>query len=259
MTRNSYIRFYYIHSTKEVDIIDRIKMIVLVLVAALIGIGLVSKYMDSKQTAELEEHLLSLPVQKSFDLSKDGLQIVKGTMEAGSLISDQEYLKQSYVILQKNKHTKKKLKWRNDDTELLVATNMTFNGQPISLHEIYVIKTDLILNETTVKPEFVGEITDENQKLSISSLPPKALSYKAIPNHSEIYLAAEVHNGQVIAGLNGLLPNSTYVVAGSLEEIVQSIDSHNSDINWTIILAPILAIFFIGYIFIGYSKRKAGK
>ncbi|MGG1268389.1 hypothetical protein [Brevibacillus laterosporus] len=40
---------------------------------------------------------------------------------------------------------------------------------------------------------------------------------------------------------------------------VQSKDTQNSDKNWTIIMAPIVAIFFIGYIIISYSKRRAGK
>ncbi|WP_157452861.1 hypothetical protein [Brevibacillus sp. SKDU10] len=49
------------------------------------------------------------------------------------------------------------------------------------------------------------------------------------------------------------------VVAGSLKEIAQAKDSHNSEMNWTMLMAPIIAIFFIGYIFISYSKRKANK
>ncbi|CCF15564.1 hypothetical protein BLGI_3514 [Brevibacillus laterosporus GI-9] len=37
-------------------------MIGLVLIAALMSIGLISAYLDSKQSAKLEAHLLSLPV-----------------------------------------------------------------------------------------------------------------------------------------------------------------------------------------------------
>ncbi|MDN9009831.1 hypothetical protein [Brevibacillus laterosporus] len=49
------------------------------------------------------------------------------------------------------------------------------------------------------------------------------------------------------------------IVAGSLEEIAQAKDTHNSKMNWTIIMAPILAIFFIGYIISSYSKHKENK
>lgn len=55
------------------------------------------------------------------------------------------------------------------------------------------------------------------------------------------------------------MPKQKYVVSGSLEEIAQAKDSHNSEMNWTIIMAPILAIFFIGYIIIRYSKCRANK
>ncbi|QIC04208.1 hypothetical protein GOP56_00490 [Brevibacillus sp. 7WMA2] len=121
------------------------------------------------------------------------------------------------------------------------------------------MKEDLVLNEITVKPEFINGITDKDQKLSVGSLPPKAISYKVVPNHAEIYLAAEIKNGEMITGLSGWMPKQKYVVAGSLEEIAQAKDSHNSEMNWTIIMAPILAIFFIGYIIIRYSKCRANK
>ncbi|AUM64452.1 hypothetical protein C0R09_07850 [Brevibacillus laterosporus] len=120
------------------------------------------------------------------------------------------------------------------------------------------MKEDLVLNEITVKPEFINEITEKDQKLAVGSLPPKAISYKAISNHAEIYLAAEIKNGEMITGLSGWMPIQRYVVAGSLE-IAQAKDSHNSEMNWTIIMAPILAIFFIGYIIIRYSKCRANK
>lgn len=120
------------------------------------------------------------------------------------------------------------------------------------------MKEDLVLNEITVKPEFINEITDKDQKLAVGSLPPKAISYKAIPNHAEIYLAAEMKNGEMITGLSGWMPKQRYVVADSLE-IALAKDSHNSEMNWTINMAPILAIFFIGYIIIRYSKCRANK
>ncbi|MCZ0831111.1 hypothetical protein O0535_10005 [Brevibacillus halotolerans] len=63
----------------------------------------------------------------------------------------------------------------------------------------------------------------------------------------------------MITGLSGWLPKQRYVVAGSLKEITRAKDSHNSEMNWTMIMAPVLSFFFIGYIIISYSKRRANK
>lgn len=50
-----------------------------------------------------------------------------------------------------------------------------FKGDRLTMKDsisskVYVIKENLLLNDTTVKPEFVGEIINEGQKLSVGSI-----------------------------------------------------------------------------------------
>ncbi len=50
-----------------------------------------------------------------------------------------------------------------------------FKGDRLTIKDsisskVYVIKENLLLNDTTVKPEFVDEIINEGQKLSVGSI-----------------------------------------------------------------------------------------
>ncbi|MGH0948503.1 hypothetical protein [Bacillus mycoides] len=149
----------------------------------------------------------------SFQSAKDGVILLKGALTTTQPITEEKLQNKEFALLEINTYKRRKVNWKNIDTELHIAKQLLLNNEALpALKEIRFSMEPITLSGKDISAEDYTLKKDDTQ-LTIKG---KGYRYTGIENKSDTLIFG-IKNGDTLEGYSG-----SEILIGKTKEDISS-------------------------------------
>lgn len=226
-------------------------IIVLVILYIVLTVQTITSLFGKEHYNDAVNKLKETKEVSSFQTAKDGVILLKGNITTEQPVTDETKVNKEFALLEKKSYRRKKASWKTTDTEKLIPTHLSVNGEslpPLKEKEVRLALEPIPLSSKDITTTEEYTLKKDDTQLTIQS---KGYRYHGIENNSEALIFG-VKKGNSLEGYKG----SEIIVGKTKEEITKNMKMKTLAEKYAPFAWLIFTIILVSYGVHRFRKKK---